>query len=198
MATVTPDLIKEVREKTGAGMLDCKKSLVKSDGDVDKAIKLLREKGLAQASKRMGRQTKAGRIFSYIHSVGNIGVLLELNCETDFVAKNDDFGKLGKNICMQIAASNPIAVTIEELSPEVIQQEKDIYKKQLLDEGKPEKVIDKIIKGKLKKFYSEVVLLEQPYIKELKQTVTDVIKASISSFGENITVGRFSRFEVGK
>jgi len=197
MANVTPDMIKEVREKTGAGMMDCKKSLVESKGDIEKAITVLREKGLAQAAKRMGRQTKAGRVFSYIHGIGKIGVLLELNCETDFVAKNDNFGRLGKDLCMQIAASNPISISTEDLSKDLVENEREIYKKQLLDEGKPEKIIDKIVDGKVKKFYSDVVLLEQPFIKEVKQSVSDLIKASISTFGENITVGRFTRFEIG-
>jgi elongation factor Ts len=197
MSAVTTDMIKDVREKTGAGMMDCKKALVESNGDAEKAIAFLREKGLAKAAKRTGRETKEGRIISYIHGVGRIGVLLELNCETDFVAKNEDFESLGRDIAMHIAASNPLSITSEDLSQDEVAKEREIYVNQLKEEGKPENIIDKIVEGKIKKFYTEVCLLDQPYIKEPKISVGEYLKESISTFGENITVGKFVRYQIG-
>lgn len=192
----TEDL-KALRELSGAGMMDCKKALSEAGGDIQKAADNLRKKGLAKAGKRMGRETAVGRVISYIHAGGSIGVLLQLNCETDFVAKNDDFEALGKDLCMQIAASNPLALTSDELNPEEVAKEEAIYKEQLIKEGKPEEVIGKILPGKMNKYFSEVCLLNQAYIKEPKTTVEDFIKQYIAKFGENITVGRFSRFQVG-
>lgn len=197
MAQISSDQIKELRELTGAGMMDCKKALVEFDGDIEKASEALRAKGLAKAAKRMGRDTSNGRVVSYIHGEGNIGVLLQLNCETDFVARNEDFEKLGRDLCMQIAASAPIAVSQEDLDQEEVKKEEEIIKEQLKQEGKKPEQIEKIVPGKIKKFYSEVCLLEQPYIREPKQTVNDFLKESISKFGENITIAQFTRYQVG-
>ncbi len=196
--SVTPQQVKELRERTGAGMMDCKKALLESGGEVDKAIKILREKGLAAAAKRAGREVREGCIFSYVHPGDKLGVLLELNCETDFVARTDDFQELGKNIAMQVAAVSPIVVQREEVSSEMIEHEGEIYRNQAQASGKPEKIIDKIVEGKLEKFYHEVCLLEQPFIKNDKETVEDVVKSAISKLGENIVVRRFARFNLGE
>lgn len=197
MAEVTSETIKQLREISGAGMMDCKKALEETGADIEKAAEMLRKKGLAKAAKRMDRDTAVGRVFSYIHAGGSIGVLIQLNCETDFVAKNDEFEALGKDIAMQIAAANPLALRAEELDPALVEKEKDILKEQLLKEGKKAEQIEKILEGKIKKYYSDVCLLEQAYIKDPKQTIQDLIKNYISKFGENITVARFSRYQVG-
>ncbi len=197
MAEVTSETIKQLREISGAGMMDCKKALEETGADIEKAAEMLRKKGLAKAAKRMDRDTAVGRVFSYIHAGGSIGVLIQLNCETDFVAKNDEFEGLGKDIAMQIAAANPLALRAEELDPALVEKEKDILKEQLLKEGKKPEQIEKILEGKIKKYYSDVCLLEQAYIKDPKQTIQDLIKNYISKFGENITVARFSRYQVG-
>ena len=196
--SVTPQQVKELRGRTGAGMMDCKKALQESGGDVDKAIKILREKGLSSAAKRAGRETKEGCIFSYIHPGAKLGVMIELNCETDFVARTDDFQELGKNMAMQIAAASPLVVRREEVSPGMIEQEKDIFRNQAKASGKPEKIIDKIVEGKLEKLYHEVCLLEQPFIKNDKEMVADVVKATIGKLGENIVIRRFARFNLGE
>ncbi len=198
MAEVTSELIKELREKTQVGILDCKKALVECDGDVEKAADFLRKKGLAKASKKMGRTASEGVVSSYIHNNSKIGVLLELNCETDFVAKNADFQELSKELCMQIAATNPLYIDIDNIPTEEIEREKEIYKEQLKDSGKPENVLDKIIEGKLKKYYTEVCLLEQEYIKDSGVVIKDIIKSKIATYGENITVGRFTRYQIGR
>lgn len=198
MAEVTSELIKELREKTQVGILDCKKALVECDGDVEKAADFLRKKGLAKASKKMGRTASEGTISSYIHNNSKIGVLLELNCETDFVAKNADFQELSKELCMQIAATNPLYVDIDDIPDEEIEREKEIYREQLKDSGKPENVLDKIIEGKLKKYYTEVCLLEQEYIKDSGVVIKEIIKSKIATYGENITVGRFTRYQIGR
>lgn len=195
---VSTELIKELRERTQAGVLDCKKALVECKGDLDKSAELLRKRGLAAASKKSGRTASEGVIASYIHSNAKIGVLLELNCETDFVAKNEDFRELSKDICMQIAASNPLYIDIDNVPQEEIDKEKEIYREQLKDSGKPDNVIEKIIEGKLKKYYAEVCLLEQQYIKDSSLTVQDLIKNKIATYGENITVGRFIRYQIGE
>jgi elongation factor Ts len=197
MAEVKPDDIKRLREMTGAGMMDCKSALAESGGDLEKASEALRKKGLAKAAKRMDRDTGVGRVFSYIHGEGKIGVLLQLNCETDFVAKNDEFEQLGKDLCMQVAAVNPLAVRVEDLDPKVIEKETEVFRGQLLEEKKKPDQIEKILPGKIKKFQSEVCLLEQGFIKDPKQTVADLIKSFIGKFGENITVARFTRYEAG-
>lgn len=189
--------IKTLREMTGAGMMDCKKALVEFEGDIEKAADALRSRGLAKAAKRMDRETGQGRIVSYIHGNGNIGVLLQLNCETDFVAKNEEFETLGRDICMQIAATNPLGLSSEDISQEIIDKESAVYREQLLGEGKKKEQIEKILPGKLKKFYSENCLLEQPFIKEAKMTVSDLLKQYIAKFGENITIGKYTRYQVG-
>lgn len=194
---ITAEMVKNLREITNAGMMDCKKALVETSGNVDEAIKYLREKGIAKAAKKADRSTGEGLISSYIHAGGKIGVLLELNCETDFVAKTDDFKNLSKDICMQIAATDPKYVSRDNIPEDVIESEKKIYVEQAKQSGKPENVADKIAEGKLNKFFSEVCLLEQPYIKEADQTIEDIIKLVISKIGENITIGRFVRYQVG-
>ncbi|MCB1156821.1 MAG: translation elongation factor Ts [Leptospiraceae bacterium] len=194
---VSTDQIKALRERTGAGLLDCKKALLDNDGDIEKAITFLREKGLAKAAKKADRATKEGKVIAYIHMNGKIGVLLELNCETDFVAKNEEFEALGKDLCMQIAAASPEYLAKEDVPKEVLDKESQILRAQLVEEGKPEAVLDKIIPGKLEKLYSEVCLLEQQYIKDNKKTITDVLKEAIAKFGENITIGKFCRYQIG-
>ena len=197
MAATSTDDIKKLRELSGAGMMDCKKALAETEGDIEQAAEALRKKGLAKASKRMDRETAVGRVVSYIHGEGSIGVLVQLNCETDFVARNEDFEALGRDIAMQIAAQNPLAIRPEELDQELIEKESAIHREQLEKEGKPADVIEKILPGKLKKYYSEVCLLEQPFVKEPKTTIGDLIKEHISRFGENISVARFARYQVG-
>lgn len=198
MAEITSEMIKELREKTQAGMLDCKKALIECDGDMEKAVDYLRKKGLAAANKREGRIAKEGVIASYIHNNSKLGVLLELNCETDFVARNQDFQDLAKDLCMQVAASNPLYVAPEDVPANVLEREKEIYREQLKESGKPANVIEKIVEGKLAKFYSEVCLLEQEFIKDNKVIIKDLIKNKIATYGENITVGRFVRFQIGQ
>ena len=195
---ITSKLVKELRDRTGVGMMDCKKALVETSGDVEKAIKYLREKGLSAAAKRAGRETKEGSIFSYIHPGAKLGVLVEVDCETDFVARTDDFQELGKNLAMQVAASSPLTVNREELPEDVIEREREIFKAQALSSGKPENVVDKIVEGKLEKFYHEICLLEQPFVKNDKETVEDLLKATIAKLGENIVIKRFARFQLGE
>jgi elongation factor Ts len=190
-------MIKELRDKTQAGMVDCKKALVENDGDMDKAVEYLRKKGLASADKKMGREVTEGIVASYIHSNSKIGVLVELKCATDFVARNDDFVALAKEIAMQIAAANPQYVKPEDVPADIIEKEKEIYREQMKNSGKPDNVIEKIVEGKLTKFYSEVCLLEQEFIKDSAVKIQDLIKQKIAVFGENIEVGKFSRFQIG-
>jgi elongation factor Ts len=194
---VTTDLIKTLRERTNAGMLDCKKALIETNGDLEKAAEFLRKKGLAKAATRGDRETREGRIVSYIHSNGKIGVLLELNCETDFVAKNEAFEELGKEISLQIAASSPLYVDKDSVPKEVIDKETEILRAQLLEQGKKEEQLDKIIPGKLNSYYSEYCLLDQVYIKDNKKTIREVIQEFIAKFGENITISRFTRYQIG-
>ncbi len=198
MAEITSEMIKELREKTQAGMLDCKKALIACGGDMEKAVDYLRKKGLAAANKREGRVAKEGIVASYIHNNSKLGVLLELNCETDFVARNQDFQDLAKDLCMQVAAANPQYVSPDDVPAEVLEREKEIYREQLKESGKPANVIEKIVEGKLAKFYSEVCLLEQEFIKDNKVLIKDLIKNKIATYGENITVGRFIRFQIGQ
>lgn len=190
--------VKELRERTGAGMMDCKRALVEVGGDMDKAIEYLREKGLASAAKKAGRIAAEGVVDSYIHLGGRIGVLVEVNCETDFAAKGDDFHSLVRDIAMQIAASRPEYVRREEVPEHVLESEKAIYKAQAMNEGKPEAIAEKITLGRLDKFFKEVCLLEQPFVKDPDRTVEDVIKSAIAKIGENISVRRFVRFERGE
>lgn len=197
MAEVTSLMIKELRDKTQAGMMDCKKALTESDGDMEKAVEFLRKKGLASADKKMDREVTEGIIASYIHSNNKIGVLIELKTMTDFVARNSDFQELAKELAMQIAAANPLYISPEDVPADVVAKEKEIYKEQMLNSGKPENVVEKIVEGKLQKYYSEVCLLEQEYIKDSSIKIKDLIKEKIATFGENIAVGKFSRFQIG-
>ncbi len=197
MAEVTSAMIKELRDKTQAGMVDCKKALIETDGDMEKAIDFLRKKGLSSAAKKMGTETTEGIIASYIHSNGKIGVIVELKSVTDFVARNDDFVALAKELAMQVAATNPQFVSTDQVPAELLEREKDIYREQMKDSGKPENVIEKIIEGKLAKYYSDVCLLEQEYIKDGSVKIKDLIKNKIAIFGENIEVGKFARFQIG-
>ncbi|MBS3971303.1 MAG: translation elongation factor Ts [Clostridia bacterium] len=195
---ITASMVKELREKTGAGMMDCKKALQKCDGNLERAVDYLREKGLADAAKKSGRIAADGAVASYIHGNGRIGVLVEVNCETDFVAKTDEFKELCHDIAMQIAASKPLYVSPDEVPQEVLEKEKSILKAQALNEGKPEKVVEKMVTGRLEKYLKEICLLEQPFIKDPDKAVKDLIKEKIAKIGENISVRRFSRFELGE
>ena len=195
---ITTQTIKELREKTGVGIMDCKHALQEVNGDIVKAVEVLRKKGIAKAQKREGRMTSEGQIQSYVHMGGKIGVLLEVNCETDFSAKTDDFTSFTKNLAMQIAATNPISISAEDLPAEIVEREKEIYKAQALDSGKPEKVVEKIIEGRLKKFYSEVCLLDQPYVKNPDITVQDLLNELIAKTGEKIIITRFIRYQLGE
>jgi len=190
--------IKELRQRTGVGVLDCKKALVECAGNVDEAIDFLRKKGLAKAAKRAGRETTEGLITSYIHPGGKIGVLVDINCETDFVARTEDFQNLAKDIAMHIAAMNPVAIGREEVPPEVIEKEKEILRAEAATSGKPEKVVEKIVEGRLEKFFTEQCLLEQAYIKNPEITVKDLIHDMIAKVGENIAVRRFTRYQLGE
>jgi elongation factor Ts len=195
---ITAKMVKELREKTGLGMMDCKKALEECNGSFDEAVDYLRKKGALKAAKREGRATSEGRIGSYIHMNGKIGVLLELNCESDFVAKTEQFAELLKDLCMQVAASSPRWVASTDVPAEVVDKEKEIYMAQAKEAGKPEKMLEKIAEGKLKKFYSEVALLDQPFVKEPEKTVSELIKEKMAQLGENMTVGRFCRFQLGE
>jgi elongation factor Ts len=190
--------VKELREKTGAGMMDCKKALVEAGGDIDKAIEYLRKSGIAKAEKKGIRTAREGLIYSYIHHGGRLGVLLDIACETDFVAATDGFRELAHNIAMQIAATNPIAVRREDVSEKVLAREKDIYSEQARSTGKPESVLEKIVEGKINKYFQENCLFEQVYIKDYDKRVKDLITESIATLGENITINRFARFAVGE
>ena len=198
MAEITAKLVKELRDKTGAGMMDCKKALGESNGDIEKAIKYLREQGIAAASKKSGRVTSEGLIYSYIHPGDKLGVLVEINCETDFVARTDDFRNFAKDIAMQIAAADPRVVDREELTAEVIAAEREVYRNLALKEGKPEKIVDKIVDGKLEKFYSEACLMEQPFVKDSDRAIGDVVTDIIAKLGENIKIRRFVRYRLGE
>lgn len=190
--------VKALREKTGAGFMDCKKALAEANGDVDKAIEVLRKKGIATAQKKAGREAREGVIESYIHPGSRLGVLLEVNCETDFVAKTDQFKTLARDLAMQVAAANPRVVRREELPAEVIDKELDIYRTQARNEGKPEPVVERIAQGKLEKFYQDVCLLEQSFIRDPNKSVNDLITEYIAKLGENIVVRRFVRFQLGE
>ncbi|RBP59958.1 elongation factor Ts [Alkalibaculum bacchi] len=194
----TAQQVKELREKTGAGMMDCKKALVQCNDDMEKAIEFLREKGLASASKKAGRIAAEGIVESYIHLGGKIGVLVEVNCETDFVAKNEDFRAFVKDIAMHIAASNPLYLNEEEVPTDVIEKEKSILKAQALNEGKPEKIVDKMVEGRIKKYYSEICLLDQPFVKDPDKTIQQLVNEQISTIGENVKIRRFARFQMGE
>ena len=191
-------MVKQLREKSGAGIMDCKQALAECEGDIEKAVDFLRKKGLATAKKRAGRATMEGAVQSYIHMGGKIGVLVEVNCETDFVAKTDDFLAFVKNIAMHVAASNPVGIVEEDVPQDVIDREKEIYRAQALEMGKPEKMVDKIAEGKLNKFFKESCLMNQAYVKDPNMTITDYLNDVIAKTGEKITIKRFARFQVGE
>ncbi len=196
--TISAGLVKELRERTGIGMMECKKALQESGGDIEKAITILRKKGHARAKDKMDRQTKEGVIGSYIHMNGKIGVLVEVNCESDFVARNEEFQTLVKNIALHIAAANPLYVSSEDVPEEVLEEEKEIIREQYKDSGKPPEIVEKIVQGKLSKFYQETCLLDQPYIKEDKMAVKELVTSFIAKFRENVVISRFARFELGQ
>ena len=198
MSAVSATLVKELRERSGAGMMDCKKALTEASGDLEKAIDILRKTGMAKARKKSGRSAKEGIILPYIHPGAKLGVLLEINCETDFVANTDDFKDLSKDIAMHIAASSPLSVTREEIPQDVLEREKEIYADQARQSGKPEDIIEKMTEGRLNKFYQENVLLEQTFVKDPDKTVSDLITETVAKLGENILVSRFSRFQLGE
>lgn len=198
MAEITAALVKELRERTGAGMMDCKKALAATEGDMDKAIDFLREKGLAAAAKKAGRIAAEGLVESYIHGGGRIGVLVEVNCETDFVAKTDAFKSLVKDIAMHIAAANPSYLRREEVPAAKLEHEKMVLSEQARNEGKPEKIIEKMVTGRIEKYYKEVCLLEQPFVKDPDKTISDLITESIAKIGENIAIRRFTRYQLGE
>jgi elongation factor Ts len=195
---ITSTMVKELRTKTGAGMMDCKEALAAVDGDFEKAIDFLRKKGLSAATKRSSKAAKDGTIASYIHMGGKIGVMVEVNCETDFVAKTDDFQTMARDIAMHVAASNPLYVSPDEIAEDILEREKEIYRSQLREEKKPEKIWDKIIEGKLKKYYEDVCLVEQKFVKNQDITIGTLISNMIAKTGENIIIRRFARFQLGE
>ena len=195
---ITAQMVKELREKTGAGMMDCKKALVEAGGDSDKATFVLREKGIAKAASKAGRTTAEGVIATYVHTGDKLGVMVEINCETDFVARTDKFKTFARDVAMHIAASSPLCLRREDIDSSLVDGERKVYRQQALNEGKPEKIIDKIVEGRLEKYYSEVVLMEQPYVKDNDKTITDYVKDMITTLGENINISRFARFRLGE
>ena len=195
---ITAAMVKELRARTGAGMMDCKAALSESAGDVEKAIEYLRVKGLSKAAKKADRTTAEGLVFSYIHPGNRIGVLLEVNCETDFVARTDEFQSFVNDLAMQVAAAAPVAVTREEIPSDIIDKERELFRTQALEEGKPEKVVDKIVDGRVEKFYAEAALLDQVFVKDNDKKVRDLVNEAIASLGENIRVARFARFQLGQ
>jgi elongation factor Ts len=195
---ISAQQVKELREKTGAGMMDCKKALTEANGDMEKAVEILRERGLAAAAKKSGRIAAEGIVESYIHMGGKIGVLVEVNCETDFVAKTDEFRSFVKDVAMHIAASRPQYIRREEVPAEVVEKEKEILRAQTLNEGKPANIVDKIVEGRIDKFFKEVCLLEQPFVKNPDITIDELVKEKIAKIGENINIRRFARFEMGE
>lgn len=196
--TVSASQVKELRESTGSGIMDCKKALKEANGDLGKAVDYLRQKGLSLAAKKSGRAASEGLVSSYIHAGGRIGVLVEINCETDFVARTDDFTSLVRDIAMHIAASNPIYLSREDISVEIIAKERDIYKIQAKDLGKPDHVIEKIVDGKMEKYYQEVCLLEQNFVKDPDKKINDIVAEKIAKLGENILIHRFQRYQLGE
>lgn len=195
---INADLVKKLRKKSSAGMMDCKKALVESKGNMEKAEEILKEKGLAKASKKASRVAKEGIIHSYIHPGSKVGVLLEVNCETDFVARNEMFKNMVHDITLHIAALGPLYVSQEDVPREVLDEEKELYKKQALNEGKPENIVEKIAEGKLKKYYEENCLLEQPFVKDSDKKIGDLVKENIAKIGENIVIRRFARYVLGQ
>jgi len=198
MVTISADLVKQLREKTGAGIMDCKSALADNSGDMEKAVEHLRKKGLATAAKRAGRAVSEGTIQSYIHMGGKLGVMVEVGCETDFVAKNEDFQEFARNIAMHIAASNPLGIVSEDIPQETIDKEREIYKAQAKETGKPDNILEKIAQGKLQKLIKENCPMDQPYVRNPDITVADLLNELIAKIGENITIKRFARFQVGE
>ena len=196
--SISAKQVKKLKDKTGIGLMECKKALQETDGDMDTAIDILRKRGLAKAEKKSGRDVKEGRIHSYIHPGGKIGVLVEINCETDFVAKTDDFQEFAKNIAMHIAASDPLAVNREEIDVEIVEGEKEIFEEQAKSENKPENIIPRIIEGKINKFYEETCLMEQGYVKNPDISVKEYVKQTIAKIGENMEIARFTRYKLGE
>lgn len=195
---ITAATVKELREKTGVGMMECKSALQEADGDIEKAVEILRKKGVAKAAKKVGRATNEGLIFSYIHAGGKLGALVEIACETDFVAKTEQFLELGHNIAMHVAAAAPEVVKRDQVATDALEKESEIFKAQALGEGKPEHIVEKIVVGRLEKYYKEVVLLEQTYVKDQEKTITDLVNETIAALGENMSVVRFQRFAIGE
>jgi elongation factor Ts len=195
--TITSQMVKELRDKTNAGMMDCKKALTETSGDMEKAVDLLRQKGLAVAAKRAGRETKEGVVESYIHAGGKLGVMVEVGCETDFVAKTDDFKAFAKNVAMHIAAANPVAVNRDDVPSEVLQREKDIYVNQAVESGKPQQIVEKIVAGKVEKYLAEICLMEQKYVKNDELSIQDLLNELVAKMGENISIKKFARFHIG-
>lgn len=197
MVEINAQMIKELRTRTHAGVMDCKEALQEAGADIEKAVDFLRKKGLATALKRAGRETSEGLVHSYIHTGGRIGVLVEVNCETDFVAKTDEFGDFVKNLAMHIAAAKPLGIRREDVSEEIVQREEEIYRAQAVETGKPENILDKIVQGKMEKFYKESCLLEQQYVRNPDITVQDLIHETVAKAGENIAIRRFVRYQLG-
>ena len=195
---ITANDVKTLREKTGAGMMDCKKALEETGGDSERAVAYLREKGIAKAASKAGRATKEGIIYAYMHPGDKLGVMVEINCETDFVARTDEFRSFAKDIAMHVAASNPVAISREEIDPVLVESEKQIYRTQAINEGKPEKILDKIVDGKLDKFFSESCLLEQAFVKDPERTVNQLLQELVAKIGENIVIKRFVRLRLGE
>ncbi len=198
MADISAAMVKELREATGSGIMDCKRVLAEADGNMEKAIELLRKKGLARAAKRAGRSTSEGVVYSYIHTGAKLGVLVEINCESDFVAKTEDFLTFAKNIAMHIAAANPAGLTPDDVDKTLVEKEREIFRAQMQEEGKPENIIDKIVDGKVEKYYKEVCLMSQQYVKDPQKSIEDVVKETIGKIGENIQIKRFARFQIGE
>ena len=196
--SIDAKIVKTLRDRTGAGMMDCKKALVETNGDLESAVDYLRKTGIAKAEKKGQRSTKEGLIFSYIHQGGKLGVLLELNCETDFVAKTEGFNDLAHNLAMQIAATNPSSVSRDDMDPAILSRERDIFIDQAKESGKPDNIIEKMVEGKVEKFYAESCLIEQQYIKDSERKVSDLLTESVSTLGENIVINRFIRYAIGE
>ncbi len=195
--TITSQMVKELRDKTNAGMMDCKKALTETGGDMEKAVDLLRQKGLAVAAKRSGKEAKEGIVEAYIHAGGKLGVLVEVVCETDFVAKTDDFRAFARDIAMHVAAVNPVAVSREEVPADLLQRERDIYVNQAIESGKPQQIAEKMVSGKMEKYLSEICLLEQKFVKNPDLSVQDLLNELILKMGENISIRRFTRYQIG-
>lgn len=198
MGTISAEMVKQLRGKTGAGIMDCKEALTECNGDIDTAVDFLRKKGIATAEKRAGRAMTEGIIESYIHMGGKLGVLVEVNCETDFVAKNDDFKEFARNLAMHIAATNPVGISQEDVSEDVINKEKEIYRAQAIEMGKPENIVDKIAEGKMSKYFKDNCLLNQDYVRDTNITIAELLNGLIAKIGENISIKRFVRFQIGE